>query len=70
MLADTLGTAPLLAWREPIRWRDACAIVKTYHDGAPTGTVTCWNAAAILYAVEHAYASDAIHIRPNEYVGL
>lgn len=70
MMADTLGASPLLRWREPIRWADACAIVKTYHDGAPCLTVTCWNGSAILYAVEHAHASDSIHIRPNQYVSL
>lgn len=70
MLADTLGRSPLLAWREPIRWADACAIVKTYHDGTPTGTVTCWNASAVLYSVAHANMADSIHVRPNQYVSL
>lgn len=71
MLADTLGRSPLLAWRAPIRWADACAVVKTYApSGCYTGAVTCWNAASILYAVEHANRADSVHVRPTQFVSL
>lgn len=71
MIGDSLGTKPLLAWHEPIRWREAIAIVRTFSpSGYPTGAVTCWTGVAIANAVARVHAADTVHVCPTEYVSL